>query len=109
MSRSGAFGGKESQFVTAWVEQGAKGLDSETDVLRLFWLSRRLWPLAPSVANFSITWTGSVVAPATGTYVFMGNPINLDVDEGARRKRRQGMVVWVDGKEVLNSAEAGWS
>jgi len=88
-------------------EQGLKGeyfdnpdLSGEPKLIRIdkeinfYWRVRSPAPLIPS-ENFSIRWTGKLIAPKTRVY-----QICITADDGVR--------FWLDGKLLIDSWREGW-
>ncbi|MCA9234862.1 MAG: hypothetical protein KDA44_05300 [Planctomycetales bacterium] len=81
-----------------WIE--ARSIESLT-IDELLWCLDRLSSNRADILEFTASWTGTVVAPRSGEYVFSVSPIN--VNRGGRDWVRHAMTVSIDGQEVLKT------
>ena len=92
----------------SWLEGELRTLENVDD---LAWLWQQIHALGRSddaPRSLSVTWTGSVQAPADGAYTFSICPLDLQYSfMGAQRKAN--MSIWIGQQQVLDSTAQGWT
>lgn len=120
--------------VTAWLEKRPMdetllaGLpaDRAKQIGEVSWLCGALDAMGPAAEQFSVRWTGFIVAPSSGAYTFSTTPINVNAEDVAGHVAQvevpghadghvahlgdvsQRIAVWIDGQEVLKVDEVQW-
>lgn len=96
----------KKSLIVGWLE--SQEIDSIASMPALVWLCHKVCLDKPRAADFSVRWTGFVEAPRDGDYTFSICPINANC-EHRQHFARQTTSVWVDGRQVLDSTENGWT
>lgn len=88
----------------SWLE--GRDVRTISDVDQLAWLTEQVQLVGrddPAPTAFTVTWTGTIQAPANGQYTFSTCPLDMNVDQ-RRMRRSQTMKVSIGGQQVLDSA-----
>ena len=93
----------------SWLE--GRDLRTLENVDDLAWLWEQIHALGrgdDAPRSFTVTWTGSVRAPADGAYTFSICPLDLQYSHmGAQRTA--SMSIWIGQQRVLDSTAQGWT
>jgi hypothetical protein len=89
--------------VVEWLRE--KDLSGITDADLLWLMQTIVGKELGRNLNASVTWTGRLVPPVSGEFVFSANSFDMRVNTGFTQINHQ-MVVRIDGREVLSARQA---
>ncbi len=93
----------------AWLEN--RDVQTLVNVDNLNWLFQQIQIIdreETAAREFTVRWTGSVQAPASGQYTFSICPFDLNFKH-VSMFRTQKMSLWIADNQILDSSQNGWT
>lgn len=94
------------ELVEQWIQ--AIGIDKLT-VEKARWCLEQSLPQKADRKEFTALWTGTLMPPRTGQYVFSVSPININKKGPPDEVVRHTIKVWVDGQQIIDASPQNWN